>query len=51
MSKRTSTVVVTVEMQRVAVYASREALSLKVGDEDGFRFWRTMRNAAEREVK
>jgi hypothetical protein len=51
MSKRTQTVVVTVEMQRVAVYAEREAACLKVGDEEGFRGWRTLRNAAEREVK
>lgn len=46
-----NTVTVTVEMQRVALYAEREYACLKVGDTDGFRLWRTMRNAAEKEVK
>lgn len=51
MSKASNTVVVTVEMQRVALYAEREYACLKVGDKEGFRLWRTMRNAAEKECK
>ena len=51
MSKASKTVVVTFEMQRVALYAEREAVCLRAGDEDGWRLWRTMRNAAEKEVK
>lgn len=50
MSKRTVTVV-TEAMTMVSHYAAHERICLDMKDEAGWRYWRNLRNQAEKDVK